>query len=293
MEKIKLKSKTSMKRLIFFLIMIVGLSVFSYAQSEDIETTKDKINEIKRDNINFLYGESTHSSKGEAERVARKELFDKIKEWVKVTLPQEEINSVVAKKIDNYTQTLSLPRGKSYRVCVYVIKDDIYALLPVNKVTVVSENDTIKNQSDKKSAKSNEEVMPDPVNQQINPSKAENSKALDIDTTKTNLPPLTPLYKEGIVAEILTASILSDIKRILNNEKYKSKYYYFKVNNEKDGVVIKEKRAVLVIYNQSNENICAVLKLNDRGRLVNLKTNQWDTLMKYPDCNAIAVVEMN
>lgn len=293
MVKINLKSKTVMRRLLYALITIVWSSGVLYAQSEDMETIKDKINEIKRDNINFIYGESTNSSKEEAEQVAKKELFGKIKEWVKATLPQEEINSVAAKKIDNFTQTISLPRGKNYRVFVYVNKNDIYALLPVNKVIMVSEKDTVKKQPDEEVVISHDEVMPKPEDQQIAPSKAENLKALDVDTIKSSQPPLTPLYKDGIVAEILAVSDLSDVKRMLNNNKYRSKYYYFKVKNEKDVGVIKEKRAVLVIYNRSNEKIIAVLRPNVKSNLVDLKTNQEDTLMKYPDCNAIAIVEIN
>lgn len=279
-----------MKRILYTIFLIVTSFNLLHAQSD--EAIKDKITAIKRDVTNYLYGESQSSSQEEATLTAKKQLTDNIKLWVKSILPQEDINSVAAKNIDNYTDTLFHMRGKVYRVLVYVNKNDIYALLPVNKVAQSSEKnvqkkieDDVALKSDETSVSRNEDLHSVPQVENIKESELDNIKSYNTHSSKSKT--------EGIVSELLKASNISEVKRILNNENYKSKYYYFNVNYENDYNEIKQKGAILVIYHRSNKNINAIIKPYNNNGFINLKTNQQETLNTYPDCNAIAIAEIN
>lgn len=244
----------------------------AFAQNEDI---KNNINNIKRDTTTYIWGETTSSNKEEAFDMARNQLHINIELWVKQILPNQEINSVVAKKIDNYCQQFSLMRGKQYRAFVYVNKNDIYALLPVNSVSVISENKT-------QPAPSSSETMLVNTN---HPSIIMNNEDRSVSVASSP--------HENLLQDLFKVHTLSGAKEIINSDKYRSKYYYGNVKSANDGRFIKEKNAILIIYKRHNKDICAIVQSNKSGSLVNLKTGKPDALANYSDCDAIWVVKTN
>lgn len=238
-----------MRRLIELLICISYNCVF--AQSEDI---KRSINTIKADPTSYIYGEVTYANKDEAFEKAMEQLNIKIELWVRSIFPDQEFSSVIAKKIDNYCQQLTLVRGNWYNAFVYVNKDDIYALLPINAIM-----------------SSNKQAQFD------TPSDDELPNAKD----DTDIVFMTELYKTSTILEA---------KALLNNIAYKKQYYYGSVRAI-DGQFIKKNNAILLIFNRSNA-ICAVLKIdNPNSSIINLKTGLQDSLANYPGCNAIWIVK--
>lgn len=240
-----------MKKIIKFLICICLSHNCVFAQNEDI---KRSINIIKTDTSSYIYGESTQANEEEAFERAMEQLNIKIEIWVKSIFPNQEFSSVIAKKIDNYCQQLTLIRGNWYNAFVYVNKDDIYALLPINAVRS-------SNKHEKLDASSKED-----------PSKVDE----DADIVF-----MTELYK---------VSTIPEAQALLNSNAYKKQYYYGSVRAI-DGQFIKKNNAILLIYNHSNF-ISAFLKIDSASKsIINLKTGSTDSFANYPGCDAMWIVK--
>lgn len=269
-----------MKKVFLIIVGMCLLHTMTFAQEEGI---KRDINNIKRDTT-YLYGEATLANKDEAFEIAKDQLHINIELWVKDILPDQEITSVVAKKIDKYCQQLSLMRGNQYRAFVYVNKNDIYALLPVNKITIVTENDSqLETHSTRVVSGSGDQfAIPRPDKAQ-----SHTSHLLDSVTTE-NIP------DKDLLVELFKVSTLSEAKALLNSEYYRKRYFYGNVRSNKDGRFIKENNAMLLVFNHMDKCIRAILKVIDASNpIFNLKTGNTDNLANYPDCDAIWIVSSN
>lgn len=267
-----------MKNIILIIVCVFLSHTLTFAQEEGI---KREINNIKRDTT-YIYGEATLANKDDAFEMAKDQLYINIEIWVKSILPNQEMTSVAAKKIDNYCQQLSLMRGNQYRAFVYVNKDDIYALLPVNRIAIISDK---KGQLETPST----EMVSDIVSQldipQTDNEQNHTPQLSDFVTTK-NLP------DKDLLTELFKASTLSDAKALLNSEYYRDRYFYGNVRSSRDGRFIKENNAMLLIFNHSDKCIRAIVKIeNTSSSITNLKTGDCDNLAYYPDCDAIWIVK--
>ena len=266
-----------MKKIVLIIVCMCLSHSLTFAQEEDI---KREINNIKRDTT-YIYGESTLANKDEAFEMAKDQLHINIELWVKSILPNQEITSVAAKKIDNYCQALSLMRGNLYRAFVYVNKDDIYALLPVNRVAIVSGNSAQLEMPSKKKV--------DIVNQ-LDGSKMGNKQNY---APQLSDPVTTKKFPDkDLLTELFKVSTLSDAKALLNSEYYKNRYFYGNVRSSRDGRFIKENNAMLLIFNHGDKCIRAIVKV-ENGSIINLRTDNSDNLANYPDCDAIWIVKSN
>lgn len=271
-----------MKRVIKIIVCACLSQNLVFAQNENI---KKSINNIKCDTT-YIYGEATLANKDKAFEMAKQLLYINIEVWVKSILPNQDVNSVAAKKIDNYCQQLALMRGNQYRSFVYVNKNDIYAFLPINNIAITLDNRT---ESGNQTAEAEYKIVNKPSNTTF--------------VNKQNHIPSSPLpnsvtekystYKD-LLSDLLKVSTLTDAKVLLDSQEHKNKYHYGSLRSTKDVQFIKENKAILLIFNSSNKNICAIVKLEDSGRsIINLKTGNADSLVNYPDCDVIWIIKSN
>lgn len=269
-----------MKNIILIIVCVCLSHNLTFAQEVGI---KREINNIKRDTT-YIYGEATLANKDDAFEMAKEQLHINIELWVKSILPNQKITSVAAKKIDNCCQALSLMRGNLYRAFVYVNKDDIYALLPVNRIAIISDN--------KGHLETPSTEMVSDIGSQLDIPKADNEQnhtpQLSDSSTTKNLP------DKDLLTELFKASTLLEAKALLNSEYYRNRYFYGNVRSTKDSRFIKENNAMLLIFNHSDKCMRAIVKIeNTSGSIINLKTGDCDNLANYPDCDAIWIVKSN
>ena len=265
-----------MKRLSLIFVFFVSFVTHIFSLTD--EEIKKNINTIKSDPETYLYVQANGTSQNNARNEARTQLNHSIEQWVKETIPNINIDVVIAKKIEECSQEISLKYGANYyKAFAYVKKQDIYALLPISDIsqTLNMQQEITPNSSDKD-------------NQHENKTGVEYTDSITF--ILTDCTPDKNLDECDLIKRICSLSTISQVKHIINESPYKGNYYYRYVRSTNDSKRIKTDGTVLIIY--QNDTIKSFMKW-DGTSFINLKTWKKDNLANYPEGNAIYISKTN
>lgn len=92
--------------------------------ADDVETIKNKIAQVKKNNV-YLYGEATAPTVKEATEIAEDILTNEITQWAATKRKMQDAENFLINNKESAYQILTTPRGNQYRAVVYVKKSDI------------------------------------------------------------------------------------------------------------------------------------------------------------------------
>lgn len=251
---------------IIILILAVLFAGTLFAQQPDEATKRTMEREVKTSG-NYLYGEATESTKDEAVKMAKTALLSEINKEA-VNHPEWQFaKTIQANGVEYDIDMIDLMRGSKYRVIAYIKKDNIMAVFDKNtpKIKVSDKPATQERtpptavQSVKSQTATDTKVTPAP--EELQPK----VEATTVSAPKKTLPvPVVDNHTNtgGLLEQILNASSMPEIQKILNANKRSGKV----VSGTMDKLIAPEK-AYLIVYKESGE-IVAIL---DKGSRDNRK----------------------
>ena len=291
---------------IFSLFLIFAITAQAQYNMSDI-------NRIKRDK-NYLYGEATLNNKEAALKLAYELLEVEIKNWA--LQKSTDISSVLASGINDFADTIILPRGNMIRAFAFVKISNLKTSKGKNLAVKIDNAEPVKEEpapvkEDSISVK--EETAPvkeesTPVKEETAPVKEESAPAKEESTpVKEESAPVkeesTPVKEESAPDKEVSAPVIEEpkvktiedevLEKILQVRSFYDLEKTMKPLKEEGKIVDFGKyttmsdpaNSYLIIYDQE-ANIKAVLGKGTDSRK-NLKTGANDSEKNYRGCGAI------
>lgn len=221
-----------------------------FALTLQAQSSVSDINRIKRDK-DYLYGEATLNSKEAALKLAYELLEVEIKNWA--TQKSADISTVLAKHINDYADTIILPRGNMIRAFAFVKTSNLKAIKGKDMAVKIEKQE-------KKEKQKAEPVV-------------EEAKPTPVEPVKTE--------EEKVLERVLAITSFYDLEKTIKPLKEAGKIAgYGKYTTMSDPA-----NSYLIVYDQQ-ANIKAVLGKGTSSRK-NLKTGLDDSEKNYHGCGAI------
>ncbi len=277
---------------IFSLFLIFAITAQAQHNMSDI-------NRIKRDK-NYLYGEATLNNKEAALKLAYELLEVEIKNWA--LQKSTDISSVLASGINDFADTIILPRGNMIRAFAFVkisnlktskgknlaVKIDNAEPVKEEPAPVKEDSISVKEETapvKEESAPVKEESTPvkeesAPVKEESTPVKEESAPDKEVSAPVIEEPKVKTIEDE-VLEKILQVRSFYDLEKTMKPLKEEGKIVDFgKYTTMSDPA-----NSYLIIYDQE-ANIKAVLGKGTDSRK-NLKTGANDSEKNYRGCGAI------
>ena len=281
-----------------------------FALTLQAQSSVSDINRIKRDK-DYLYGEATLNSKEAALKLAYELLEVEIKNWA--TQKSADISTVLAKHINDYADTIILPRGNMIRAFAFVKTSNLKAIKGKDMAVKIEKQEKKEKQKaepvveeakptpveepvEEKAEPVAEETKPapveEPVEENTEPAVEETKPAPVEEPVEEKTEPVveeakpTPVEpvkteEEKVLERVLAITSFYDLEKTIKPLKEAGKIAgYGKYTTMSDPA-----NSYLIVYDQQ-ANIKAVLGKGTSSRK-NLKTGLDDSEKNYHGCGAI------
>lgn len=264
-----------MSKLNFFVfLLLISLVGTIFAQSG--EDGKARINQVKRDNKNYIFGDQTAATEEEALQLAMAELQENLNIYTE-DMTQGTVEVVV--ELIKEVATITITRGDQYRAFVYVKKPE----------TKEAEKNTTneKNPGKKAPTQTKGQTPPSPSPTEVatpEPTPKPTTEQPIVTTSPAETTPVTGTKHTAsqVIAEITKFSTIKELGEYLPAQYKNGAVSHYNEYSQ----LLQPEAYYLVACDKQTGRIVAVLSPG-RDTRTNLKTRQKDKMENYRNCKII------
>lgn len=269
-----------MKKLFTILLLFLFTSIAALAQS-----VSKQINDVKRSS-HYISAEATMETEAQAYELAEELLSKQISEFASSQKTLKKAPNVIVKDVAGKAEKLQMSRGTMVRVFLYVKKDDIIAA-DNTRVLIQPQTqpeETIKTETDKKSAKKEKEKqkksgeVDEPFVSTVEPV----SQPYDTTTSEGDKSLLLPIsWQQAVIDDLLACPTITEVRGLIARLHAEKKIKRFGSADNCPN----SSNSFWVIFNAENQ-VVTVLG-NGQAERTNFRTLTKDTLSNYKGKGAI------